>query len=1324
MLVIIFFGFYPNFNKNIKNILLDNSKYNGALKEESSKLALAASDRPYEEIGIIPDRSGKIFSNISVPNLHCYINRDEPDLDNQPVLFLQGWNLTHANMLFENIYAINYTRDIETEQAESIKSYSETDPIYVYQKFSVKTDQYINNVSILIQDRIDKDNYTDENEWEVSIVNCSNDPLGTPNSNEILGTLTKPHPKTEETHWDVFDFKNSNRGPIFLDTSKTNSTFLDGIYKYWYALKIKIPPNDNKSGGGLKFLYLNPDGTDPDEIGEGETFAISPQFLNHSFFNENVIENKTILGENIKGNISSFTSFDENIFITKSFYNESNYRDYISVTVRLELDNLTNSEYTWEELKTIDIDEPTEWKNILNNYYFNISLVLNVNNSAGLRNIQLDLYNPDSGGYDTMTHDMILNSETEYLQNYTVIIPEEKLFIIQHINTSLNGNNSLIFRFYYDNLLYYYDYELSINLFNMQIEKINTIDAIQKYDPIIHKLYYSNNITSSNSSIFTPNDEILDSIKANDDNFLSIVGDSNSNTTSIEFEFSILTNLDSSLWDVDDPKDWILNLPNPIIPQIDFHISSNVSIQDSSDLALAALEIYNGGNFSQFAGIDWRQFLDNKTFADKDENTKVLQLDSSYTWYIMHLINESDNNSLRIRLRFIGNGGLKAINVSIDEFSLNFHVQNAISSDIASKIGFGLNSNSLKPLDIHLENWGTPISDEGVWDMDIDNGVPIQFVYSFNITSIWPEVRFDVSGIYSIEKYQDFDWNYYVMSNSTKILWNVSTDLSYYSYDNYNNIKESMSLQFDIPSDWQLMEIYNDSALPPTFIGEWYPTILSNNQFKTVTISNISDGIWIICMNSSKNKLTLNTNSTNTFIDKMIKTDINIQENYGGDVYLKIYNSSSDLIFSQTTTLNESSLEHSVLYCWDIFSTTKSEGTYYVKAYWILYNKTHAFLAINTTEIVVSKYDVILEILNIEELSGTHTFGSNIPIEGRLTNNETGVGIDGEMIIVKVYDKDQNLIDDSRYDITHNEGKIQIEYSLPRDHRYISIELVYNASGTYYSAGKSVEPLEINLISQSEQFIKHFLKILPYIGVILGIALATVVGLKYKKIKLKRFWAENATILDDLTRTAYIMIIHKDVGVPIFNKQISLVDINPSLISGFLHAISAFRSEIKMVNEGIVKDQGFEMDYYDFKIVITDGEYIRVALIIHGLSTEKLKENQKLFTEKFENRFKPELMKFEGETTPFKSADKLLEEIFNINLVFPLRLGELSKVIKVKGLEKALIKIAEEIQEDKNFFFVSRLISFASAGRKECRDEIINAILSLKEKGLIIRANL
>ena len=64
-------------------------------------------------------------------------------------------------------------------------------------------------------------------------------------------------------------------------------------------------------------------------------------------------------------------------------------------------------------------------------------------------------------------------------------------------------------------------------------------------------------------------------------------------------------------------------------------------------------------------------------------------------------------------------------NVSINEFSINFYIQNAITSDIASSIGLGINSNTLTASDIKLQNLGMNVADngfgKGVWEADIDD---------------------------------------------------------------------------------------------------------------------------------------------------------------------------------------------------------------------------------------------------------------------------------------------------------------------------------------------------------------------------------------------------------------------------------------------------------------------------------------------------------------------------------------------------------------------------------------------------------------------------
>lgn len=210
-------------------------------------------------------------------------------------------------------------------------------------------------------------------------------------------------------------------------------------------------------------------------------------------------------------------------------------------------------------------------------------------------------------------------------------------------------------------------------------------------------------------------------------------------------------------------------------------------------------------------------------------------------------------------------------------------------------------------------------------------------------------------------------------------------------------------------------------------------------------------------------------------------------------------------------------------------------------------------------------------------------------------------------------------------------------------------------------------------------------------------------------------------ILDDLLKISHVMIIHKDVGVSIYDKQFSLEDIDADLISGFLHAISQFRSEIK---KGTSPDEGkgFEMDYGDFKIVLSDGNYIRTALILDGIPSEKLKENQLLFTEEFEKTFETLLKEFDGDVTEFRKSDALIEKYFNISLTYPLQLAKHYELIKVKGLDKALVEVADQIQKEKKFFFTSNLLNYALAGRKASRDEIVSIIIDLKRRGVIIPA--
>lgn len=1060
------------------------------------------------------NRTGKVFTNVTSISPNRYINREQPNLNVQPNIYIPNYNLSYAKMYFENITAMNYTKELEVDPTQFISS-SDESPLYIYQKFSVQLSQSINNISIFIQDIVNTYNYTDENSWEIAIINCTSD--GTPN-NETLGQVTNPHPLNMAAHWEYFDFLHSEHGAVFLNISETYYTNENGYDKYWFAFRIKIPPDDQVYGGGPKFLYFNPDGGDIDNIGEGETYLFYNEVWKENFTINNVMEIAgPINGTRLTGDLESLKTIDSNRYICRA--DTSN----LTIEMKFNIQNISSGILN-EGLVNFFYNNPLVWSlwhNLLLNS-IDFYLATNVNDILDINTALILIKNYSNGQWFDLSDKINIKQETESLISYEIFEPDEKIAFLKHF-INYSNNNLMEFQFRY---LGNTQFDASYNIFTVNLgERMLFNDIILPYDPLFQELEFPSELNeiALNGSVIGDLD--LDTLKLNDNKFFRAQADTNN--LSIEFKFNILEDIDLSLWDVD-LYDWGFNLgfkvpplyPYPYVPQLDFRASSNVSINNPNDLDLALIEIYKGKENYSFLTPeenekDWLQLSkDNRSLAFKDETTTSDALPPLYTWVMLQLINSSDDNSIRMRFLYVGNGTFENFNVSIDEFTINLYIQNTVTSDITSRIGFGLDPNSLKPSDIMLQNSGTAVIDNGlgrgVWEGDIQYGEPDQGFFEFNVSSLWNFIKFDVNGTYEVYKVQ-------------------------------------VSINFlDSP----------------------------DNQYK---LGNYPFSVRIISGDGSP----------------------------------------------------------------------------------------------------LESLNIIFQVLQGDSLV---TF-------------ETGV-------------------------TTNSEGIATANLEFSQTGEQYSIKAIYNEEGIYVSS--ELQSISIRIVDDFILFMDTFLQILPYMLAILAGLIIFIAVKRHKTQKLRRFWSKEATVLDDLVNISYIMIIHKDVGVSIFNKQIAIDSIDSDLISGFLQAISQFRKEFQKGAEKEQISKGFEMDYYDFKIIITDGDYARVALVLDKSPSTQLKENQSSFTNEFEFKFRAYLENFEGDITPFRETDPLIEKYFNITLMYPLKLAPYRDVFKLNSLEKALIEVAEQIQKERKFFFVASLLSFGIAGRKESRDQIISTILSLKNKGIII----
>ncbi|MHA2203522.1 MAG: ATP-binding protein, partial [Candidatus Hodarchaeales archaeon] len=150
--------------------------------------------------------------------------------------------------------------------------------------------------------------------------------------------------------------------------------------------------------------------------------------------------------------------------------------------------------------------------------------------------------------------------------------------------------------------------------------------------------------------------------------------------------------------------------------------------------------------------------------------------------------------------------------------------------------------------------------------------------------------------------------------------------------------------------------------------------------------------------------------------------------------------------------------------------------------------------------------------------------------------------------------------------------------------------------------------------------------------------------------------------LTNLLTCKHILILHKNTGLCIFEQGITMLKIDPQLVSGFLSAISGLFSELKtdLVKErSILRIFTEEIGDKAFEILTVEGANSVTAVILDRTPKylNDFKRRIRNFSYQFEIEFGTNLKEFVGLIDEFAPAIKVLDRYLGLSLISPLQLN-------------------------------------------------------------------
>ncbi|TFG23082.1 MAG: hypothetical protein EU529_08555 [Promethearchaeota archaeon] len=219
----------------------------------------------------------------------------------------------------------------------------------------------------------------------------------------------------------------------------------------------------------------------------------------------------------------------------------------------------------------------------------------------------------------------------------------------------------------------------------------------------------------------------------------------------------------------------------------------------------------------------------------------------------------------------------------------------------------------------------------------------------------------------------------------------------------------------------------------------------------------------------------------------------------------------------------------------------------------------------------------------------------------------------------------------------------------------------------------------------------------------------------------------------DVLNLKHILILSKESGLPIVNYPISRIGMDIDLLTGFMQANIIF-SETDNASEdstNFATDQQFyEFNYKNFNVLLKNGEFIRVCLILDEIASDDLKNLLNAFLNVYERNYRDKIIEnLKTGVLNFDDTIDFMVDTFNVKLVFPMVLThtfspDVIESINKNYIQKAAVDFAKEFLASKPFFFINNLLNEVKTTFKIDPKVILYEIYQLLEKNVIIPTSL